>query len=241
LIGILNGMDNRIWNPETDPLIAASFSARDLSGKEQNKKALLSEFGLDPSRSDRPVLAMISRIDVQKGFDLVVTILDYLLAQDLSFVLLGSGNRETEAYLRSVVERYADKSGIRFGFNDRLAHLTEAGADIFLMPSKYEPCGLNQMYSLRYGTVPIVRSTGGLADTVREFNPATGAGTGFCFSKYDPEEFKAAVGRALALWPQRDQWRRLMINGMSQDFSWKESARKYEEAYRRVVAFRHAP
>jgi starch synthase len=241
LVGILNGMDGEIWNPETDSLIAATFSISDLSGKARNRNALLSEFGLDPSRIDRPVLAMISRIDVQKGFDLLVTILDYLLSRDLFFVLLGSGNRETEGYLRSITERHRDKASFRFAFDNRLAHLTEAGADMFLMPSKYEPCGLNQMYSLRYGTVPIVRSTGGLADTVREFDPATGSGTGFCFTKYDADDFKAAIGRALTLWSDRNSWRRIMLNGMTQDLSWKKSARKYVEAYERVLGTRNQP
>jgi starch synthase len=156
------------------------------------------------------------------------------------FVFLGSGNKETEGYLRSITERYADKSSIRFGFNDRLAHLIEAGADMFLMPSKYEPCGLNQMYSLRYGTVPIVRATGGLADTVTEFDSATGTGTGFCFEKYNSEEFKAAIGRALALWRNSDDWRRLMRNGMGLDLSWKKSAEKYADAYERVIAARRS-
>jgi starch synthase len=234
LIGILNGIDDEIWNPATDRLIPAVYSTSDLSGKLGNKKALLKKFALDDSHLDWPVLAMISRIDVQKGFDLVVSILDYLLSMDLYVALLGSGNRETEGYLRTIVERHPGKGGIRFEFDNGSAHLVESGADIFLMPSKYEPCGLNQLYSLRYGTVPVVRRTGGLADTVREFDPSTGQGTGFCFSGYDPEEFKAAVNRALALWPYRDLWQKLMLNGMHQDFSWTESARKYVQAYERV-------
>ncbi|HYR89603.1 MAG TPA: glycogen synthase GlgA [Terriglobia bacterium] len=235
LVGILNGIDDEIWNPQTDNLIAATYSTEDLSGKLENKKALLKKFELDAAHLDWPVLAMISRIDVQKGFDLLVSILDHLLSKDLYFALLGSGNKETEAYLRSIIERHRGKAGIRFEFDNGSAHLTEAGADMFLMPSKYEPCGLNQMYSLRYGTVPIVRATGGLADTVREYDPATGQGTGFVFRDYDPDEFKAAVNRALALWPNREQWRRLMLNGMRADFSWTESARKYLEVYQRVA------
>jgi starch synthase len=197
---------------------------------------LLREFGLDDSNLQRPLLAMISRIDVQKGFDLLVTILDYLLSQDLFFVLLGTGNKETEAYLRTIVERHTAKASIRFQFSDRLAHLTEAGADIFLMPSKYEPCGLNQMYSLRYGTVPVVRATGGLADTVIEFDPATGEGTGFRFEEYDAEQFKAAVHRALMTWNHRPHWLKLMRNGMNQDFSWTRSALKYMEVYDHVIS-----
>jgi len=183
---------------------------------------------------------MISRIDVQKGFDLLVTILDSLLTENLYFVLLGTGNKETEKYLRSVVDRHPGKGSIRFEFENRLAHLTEAGADIFLMPSKYEPCGLNQMYSLRYGTVPVVRATGGLADTVTEFDPATGEGTGFLFEDYDAAQFHTAVLRALALWPDKKSWARLMENGMKQDFSWSHSAEKYISVYSRVIAHRQA-
>jgi starch synthase len=177
---------------------------------------------------------MISRIDVQKGFDLVVSILDYLLSKDLYFVLLGSGNKETEGYLRTIIERHPGKAGIRFEFDNGSAHLTEAGADILLMPSKYEPCGLNQMYSLRYGTVPVVRRTGGLADTVQEYDPSSGTGNGFVFSEYDPEQLKAAVDRALDLWQDRKAWRRLIQNGMRLDLSWKNSAQKYVEVYERT-------
>jgi len=238
--GILNGIDDRAWDPATDPLIPLNYNATNLAGKAEDRRALLSEFGLDPSRQDWPVLAMISRIDVQKGFDLLVTILDSLLAENLYFVLLGTGNKETEKYLRSVVDRHPGKGSIRFEFENRLAHLTEAGADIFLMPSKYEPCGLNQMYSLRYGTVPVVRATGGLADTVTEFDPATGEGTGFLFEDYDAAQFHAAVLRALALWPDKKSWARLMKNGMKQDFSWSRSAQKYISVYSRVIAHRQA-
>jgi starch synthase len=235
LIGILNGIDDELWNPAKDRLIPAVYDASDLAGKLENKKALLKKFGLEPDHLDRPVLAMISRIDVQKGFDLLVSILEYLLSRDLYFVLLGSGNKETESYLRTIIERHPGKAGMRFEFDNGSAHLVEAGVDIFLMPSKYEPSGLNQMYSLRYGTVPIVRSTGGLADTIREFDPSTGAGNGFCFSDYDPDQFRDAVDRALRLWPDRSQWEKLMKNGMGQDFSWRKSAKRYVELYTRLL------
>jgi starch synthase len=234
LTGILNGIDEELWNPATDRLIPATYSPSNLSGKLDNKRALLQKFGLDSSKLDWPLLAMITRIDVQKGFDLVISILDYLLSKDLHFVLLGSGNKETEGYLRTVIERHPGKGGIRFEFDNGSAHLVEAGADIFLMPSKYEPCGLNQMYSLRYGTVPVVRRTGGLADTVQEYNPSTNDGTGFLFSDYDVEQFKNAADRALSLWPEKEKWRRLMLNGMRQNLSWEKSATRYLDAYNRV-------
>src|SRR5262249_30661108 len=160
-------------------------------------------------------------------------ILDDLLTSDLYFVLLGTGNKDTEGYLKTVGDRHPGKASIRIVFETRLAHLTEAGADIFLMPSKYEPCGLNQMYSLRYGTVPVVRVTGGLADTVTEFDPVSGQGTGFRFDVYDAERFKAKIDKALALYPNRRVWLNLMKNGMKQDFSWNRSARKYLDVYQR--------
>ena len=231
LLGILNGIDDELWDPKKDPLIPNKYSRTNLAGKLENKKALLQKYNLDPSPLDWPLLAMISRLEAQKGFDLVVSILEDLLTKDLYFVLLGSGNKETEKQLRTIIERHAGKAGIRFEFDNGSAHLVEAGADIFLMPSKYEPCGLNQMYSLRYGTVPVVRKTGGLADTIREYDPSTGEGTGFVFSDYDREQFKAAIHRALALWPQRTKWQQLMRNGMRVELGWKESARKYVEAY----------
>jgi starch synthase len=234
VLGILNGIDEELWNPAKDTLIPATYTATKLSGKLEDKKALIKKFELDDSHLDWPLLAMISRIDVQKGFDLLVSILDYLLSKDLYFVLLGSGNKETEGYLRTIIERHGGKAGMRFEFDNGSAHITEAGSDIFLMPSKYEPCGLNQMYSLRYGTVPVVRRTGGLADTVQEYDPATGTGTGFVFNDYDPEQFKAAIDRALALWPNKRAWRRLIRNGMSQELGWTNSALKYVEAYERL-------
>jgi starch synthase len=235
LIGIRNGIDDELWNPAKDKLIPAVYTVSDLSGKFKNKLALFDKFELDKGHPEWPVVAMISRIDIQKGFDLVVSVLDYLLSKNLYFVLLGSGNKETEGYLRTIIERRRGKAGMRFEFDNGSAHLVEAGADIFLMPSKYEPCGLNQMYSLRYGTVPVVRSTGGLADTVHEYNPVTGKGTGFCFQDYDPEQFKTAIDRALALWPNRKAWVKLMRNGMQQDFGWRESAKRYVELYERLL------
>jgi len=234
LVGILNGIDDQAWNPGKDLSIPARYTKSNLAGKLEDKKALINKYELDPSHLDWPVLAMISRIDAQKGFDLVVSVLDYLLAHDLYFVLLGSGNKETETYLRTIIERHRGKAGIRFEFDNASAHLVEAGADMFLMPSKYEPCGLNQMYSLRYGTVPIVRKTGGLADTVHEYNAETDEGTGFLFERYDPGEFRAAIDRALELWPRKTRWRWLMRQGMSLDLSWRESAKKYVEVYERL-------
>lgn len=234
-LGILNGIDYEIWDPSTDPLLPAHYSADRIEGKQANKNAVLKEFGLDAGRRDRPLLAMISRIEEQKGFDLLVAVLDDLLLQDVSFVLLGNGSKEIESELQSIVERHPGRAGLRLGFNNQLAHLIEGGADIFLMPSKYEPCGLNQMYSMRYGTVPVVRATGGLADTVPEFDPATGTGTGFRFEEYAPFDFKDAIGRALDYWNEKPTWARIVRNGMMADFSWSRSALRYSEVYESVT------
>jgi len=233
-IGILNGIDYNAWNPALDANLASPYSSDDLTGKRKNKEVLLRDLGMDAGRLDRPLLAMISRIDVQKGFDLVVAVLDDLLSQDISFVLLGSGNKETERQLSSVMAAHAGKAFYKTGYDDKLAHLIEAAADIFLMPSKYEPCGLNQMYSMRYGTVPVVRATGGLADTVQEFDPQTRQGTGFRFGPYDPIHFRDAIARALRVWDDRDLWGSLMRNGMQADFSWARSASRYAEVYENV-------
>jgi starch synthase len=230
-VGILNGIDHSVWDPARDPLLLAHYSAGDLAGKQSNKDAVLRECGFDESRRHRPLLAMISRMDVQKGFDLLLAILDDLLSEDISFVLLGSGNKELERQLQSIVELHPGRAGLRLGFTDPLAHLIEAGADIFLMPSKYEPCGLNQMYSMRYGTVPVVRATGGLADTVQEFDPATGEGTGFRFEEYDPLAFRMAILRALRLWEVKAAWNLIVRNGMSSDFRGSRSAQRYADLF----------
>jgi starch synthase len=236
-VGILNGIDYSVWDPSRDPLLPAHYSANDPGwpdGKQLNKDAVLREFGFNESRRNRPLLAMISRMDAQKGFDLLLAILDDLLSEDVSFVLLGSGNKELESQMQSIVARHPERAGLRLGFNDPLAHLIEAGADIFLMPSKYEPCGLNQMYSMRYGTVPVVRATGGLADTVREFDPAAGQGTGFCFDEYDALPFKAAVLRAVRFWDDKAAWKQIVRNGMTSDFSWSRSAQRYANLFENV-------
>jgi starch synthase len=234
-VGILNGIDYDLWNPSTDTCLAATYSEEDLAGKQKNKEALFREVGLDPIRLARPLFGMISRIDVQKGFDLVIAVIEDLLAQDVSFVLLGSGHTETERRLRAIVEAHPGQAAMRNDHDDRLAHLIEAGADVFLMPSKYEPCGLNQMYSMRYGTLPVVRATGGLADTVEEFDPVTGKGTGFRFGPYDPIHFREAVLRALRYWDDKPVWHRIMVNGMKTDFSWARSARRYAAVYETVA------
>ena len=238
VLGILNGIDYDVWNPLTDLLIPARFSGRSdeaLEGKAIDKRALLNAFGLDDSRMDKPLLSMLTRIDVQKGIDLVIEVLDELLDRDLSFVLLGTGHRESENALKEIAGRHPGRMGIRLAYDEALSHLVFAGADMFLMPSKYEPCGLTQLYSMCYGTVPVVRATGGLADTVQDFDPSTERGTGFSFNAYESGAFKEAIIRAVEVWNNKPMWRTLMRSGMSSDFSWTRSAQQYLDAYRNLT------
>jgi starch synthase len=235
LHGILNGVDYQEWNPEKDPLLPAHFSKSKLAGKAKNKAALMQAFSLNPKLEKAPILAMISRLADQKGFDLVAAVLPELLAQDLMVVILGTGEEKYHHWLAEVAPKYPGKLGVKIAFDNSLAHLMEAGADMFLMPSRYEPCGLNQMYSLKYGTIPIVRATGGLADTVDPADPATGTGTGFLFSDYTPEAFATALNAALKAYKNQKQWRRLVQNAMSQDFSWERSAYAYLNLYKLLV------
>lgn len=238
VLGILNGIDYDTWNPLADLLIPARFSGRTdeaLEGKAIDKRALLRAFGLDESRMDKPLLSMLTRIDVQKGIDLVIGVLDELLDRDLSFILLGTGNRGSENTLKEIAGRHPGRAGIRLAYDESLSHLVYAGADMFLMPSKYEPCGLTQMYSMCYGTVPVVRATGGLADTVQDFDHNTGKGTGFCFDAYAPGAFKEAIVRAVEVWNDKQMWRVIMRNGMASDFSWTRSAQRYLDAYQKLT------
>jgi starch synthase len=230
--GILNGVDYNDWNPDHDPFIARQYSAADLSGKRVCKQALLAEYGLPQDNLDRPLLAIISRFAAQKGFDILADAASRLLEEDLNLVVLGSGDLPYESMFRSLAETYPEKVGLRVGYDTGLSHRIEAGADMFLMPSRYEPCGLNQIYSLKYATVPIVRATGGLDDTIDD-------STGFKFRDYSGDALLEAVRMALKAYrgPQYgDQWVRRMRLGMEKDFSWSASAGEYVELYRRLVA-----
>jgi starch synthase len=238
LHGIVNGIDYGDWNPATDPLIPHPYTPDDLEGKAKDKRALLEAFGLE-YHSRVPVLGVVSRLTSQKGFELLPDVLPILLQKhDLRLIVLGSGESKFEQYFQWLRDAYPDKVAVYRGFDNELAHRIEAGADMFLMPSRYEPCGLNQMYSLKYGTVPIVRRTGGLADTVEPFDPATGEGTGFVFADFSPEALYQAVGRALAAWSAPTAWARLVRNGMAKDFSWERQGPEYEAVYRALVGSR---
>ena len=233
--GILNGIDDTEWNPETDPLIPHHYTSDALEGKERNKKALLENLGL-PYVPDVPVAGIVSRLAGQKGLELVLEALPEILGRgQLQLVVLGSGAPAYEERFTQLQQRFPRRVCFYRGFSNPLAHLIEAGADLFLMPSRHEPCGLNQMYSLRYGTVPVVRRTGGLADTVRPWNAQTGEGTGFLFDHFTPAGLRWAVLQALETYAQRSAWRRLMKNGMQENFSWDVQVQEYERLYARLT------
>ena len=231
LVGITNGVDYGVWDPETDPHIAANFSIDDLSGKRECKLDLLRRFGL-PLDADRPVLAIISRLVGQKGYDLIRLIADSILRSGAFFIALGAGAREYEDFLQRWHDVAPRQVGIYKGFaGEPLAHQIEAGADMFLMPSLYEPCGLNQMYSMRYGTVPIVRATGGLDDTVQQFDPRAGTGTGFKFGPYEAGALLEKIREALYFYSRPDDWQKIQHNGMLVDNSWTAAAKRYLDLY----------
>ena len=235
LAGITNGVDYDIWNPETDPHIAANFSVDDLSGKRECKIDLLRRFGL-PEDPDRPVIAIISRLVGQKGYDLIRMIADWIVRTGSYFIALGAGAREYEDFLQHWHDVAPQQVGIYKGYaGEPLAHQIEAGADMFLMPSLYEPCGLNQMYSMRYGTVPVVRATGGLDDTVQQFDPQTGAGTGFKFGPYEAGALLEKIREALYFYARPDDWQTIQRNGMLVDNSWTAAAKKYLALYQELV------
>jgi starch synthase len=237
LVGILNGIDTVQWNPMTDPHLPAPFSAADLSGKRTAKAAVLARYGLpsDARMLDRPLVGMISRMVDQKGFDLIASLSGELPRLDASFVVLGTGEARYEALWRQLAAAHRDRIGAHIGFDESLAHLIEAGADIFLMPSRFEPCGLNQMYSLRYGTVPVVRQVGGLADTVRDYSSSSPEANGFVFDSYTPDALLEVLTRAIRLYGDPTRWRALQLNGMRQDHSWDRSAREYVRIYEQAL------
>jgi starch synthase len=232
LAGILNGVDYTVWSPELDKAIAARYSQKDLSGKLACKQDLLAAFGLPAESVSKPLIGIVSRFAGQKGFDLIEKAAPDLLAEDLVMVALGAGEPRYEKFFHDLARQYPEKFSVRVAYNNVLAHKVEAGADIFLMPSRYEPCGLNQIYSLKYGTVPVVRATGGLDDTIEPVDPASGRGTGFKFQVYDAAAMLAAIQQALAIFRNEPAvWRRIQLNGMAKDFSWQASAVEYARLY----------
>ena len=231
LSGILNGVDYDEWSPEKDRFIAANYSADDLSGKQKCKRDLLKEYGLQAADPKVPVVGIVSRFAAQKGFDLITQMADRLAREEMVVVALGSGDKDYEETFRRLNRNFPQKFAVKIAYDNKLAHKIEAGADMFLMPSRYEPCGLNQIYSLRYGTVPVVRATGGLDDTIEPWDPKSGKGTGFKFGEYTGEALLATIRAGIGAYKDQDSWRVLMQNGMQRDFSWTTAAREYVKVY----------
>jgi len=238
LHGIVNGIDESVWNPANDPHLAATYMAFNLAGKAKCKAALQRQFKLDEN-ARTPILGVVSRLAAQKGFDLIEKVVPDFLRHGTQLVVLGDGEKSYRDLLLKLRDEFPHQVGVHVGYNETLAHQIEAGSDIYLMPSNYEPCGLNQLYSLKYGTVPVVRATGGLADTVVDATPdnfAQGRATGFSFGPYSPYAFAEALGRAVTMYHlQPAQWQLLQRTGMAQDWSWQRSAAEYENLYHEVV------
>jgi starch synthase len=232
LYGILNGVDYTVWNPERDRLIPYRYSSKELPLKRENKKTLCKHFKLEYD-ADTPLIGVISRLTIQKGFDLIEGIVGDLMKEKVQLVILGTGDKKYHKTFEGFRKKFPKKIGLHLGFSEEIAHLIEAGSDIYLMPSKYEPCGLNQMYSLRYGTIPVVRATGGLADTIDEYR--NGSGNGFLFDKYNAGALMTALKRALKLYKNHEEWTKLVRQAMSYDFSWEVSAKKYVDLYRSLI------
>lgn len=232
-VGILNGADYHEWNPATDREIAATYTPAKPDGKRKCTRALRDSLGL-PNREDWPVVGMVTRMTGQKGVDLLRDALDAVMRLDLQLVMLASGDEELEKFFKDAEKRYPEKLRAIIEFNNTTAHRIQAGSDAFLMPSRFEPCGLTQMYALRYGSAPVVRATGGLRDTVSEFDPARGTGNGFAFEKFEPLEMVAALSRMVATFRDRAKWRRLMANCFASDFSWDRAATQYADWFTRL-------
>ena len=231
LHGILNGVDYSKWNPAKDGNLAAHYSAENLAGKKECRRDLLHAFGLDGVAETTAVIGIVSRLATQKGFDMVAQISEKLMDRDVVVVAIGTGEPVFESFFRGWAFRYPNQVSVRIAYDEVMSHKIEAGADIFLMPSRYEPCGLNQIYSLKYGTVPVVRATGGLDDTIEEWDAKKETGTGFKFEGYDARDLLVEVDRALAAFQDKQAWEQLMRNGMRQEFGWDGSAREYVKVY----------
>jgi starch synthase len=236
--GILNGVDYDEWSPQTDKFTVAKYSPQDLSGKQLCKKDLLNAFGVTNADPKVPVIGIVSRFAAQKGFDLIAQVMDRLAREEMIVVALGAGDKQYEEMFQRLNKQFPNKIAVKVAYDNAIAHKIEAGSDMFLMPSRYEPCGLNQIYSLKYGTVPIVRATGGLDDTIEPWDARTGKGTGFKFTDYTGEALLATVKQALLAYRDQSSWQTLMRNGMGRDFSWGASAREYGKIYDRIRQMR---
>ena len=238
--GILNGVDYDEWSPETDKYVSTKYSPKDLAGKAKDKQDLLQTFGISNADAKLPVIGIVSRFAAQKGFDLIAQVMDRLAREDMILVVLGTGDKEYEEMFLRLQKQFPQKIAVKVAYDNTIAHKIEAGADMFLMPSRYEPSGLNQIYSLKYGTVPIVRATGGLDETIEPWDARTGKGTGFKFYEYNGESLLLTVKAALQAFRDQGSWQVLMRNGMARDFSWGASAKEYVKVYERARQARAA-
>ena len=234
LFGVLNGVDYDDWSPEKDKFIISKYDYKDLSGKAKCRQDLLKEYSLNLS-DDAPVIGIISRLADQKGFDILSQAMEDLMNMNLGMVVLGTGERKYHDLFEGLAKKYPKKLGIKITFDNKIAHKIEAGSDMFLMPSKYEPCGLNQIYSLKYGTIPIVRATGGLDDTIVDYDPKVAEGNGFKFNEYSSKALIVKANKALEAFSDKKEWKKLVLNAMQQDFSWERSAKRYVELYKRLM------
>lgn len=236
LTGLLNGIDADLFDPETDPALAANYSIGDMAGKALCKEALLKEFGLSVS-AETPVAAVVTRLTDQKGLDLIAHVLDEMMCLDMALVVLGTGEKRYEEMFARAAERYQGRVGVRLAYDEALSHRIYAGADLFLMPSRFEPCGLSQLIALRYGAVPVVRETGGLADSVAPYNKYTDTGVGFAFLNYNAHELLYTVQHAAAYYHgDKEMWERLVRRGMEMDYSWEEASARYEDLYAHMIS-----
>jgi starch synthase len=234
LIGIVNGIDDSVYNPRADHDISVSYDKDSLEGKAENKQVLQQHFGL-PEKESTPIIAMVTRLTSQKGLDLVLHVFHDIIQEDVQIIILGSGDHHYENFFNQMGLEYPDKVRVYIGFNEALAHQIYAGADLFLMPSQFEPCGLGQLIALQYGTVPIVRETGGLNDTVQSYNESTKEGNGFTFKNFNAHDMLYSIRRAIYFYHQDENWSRLVQNAMSQDYSWLQSAKEYNEIYENLL------
>jgi len=234
LVGILNGLDYETWDPKNDRYIDSNYSIKNLAGKSRCKKGLLNEVGL-PYAAEIPLLGIVTRLDAQKGLDILSSAIDEILSMDVQFILLGTGRQDFHQIFEDIGKRYPKKTSIHIKFDERLAHRIYAASNFFLMPSRYEPCGLGQMISMTYGTCPIVHTTGGLADTVVHFSPERGEGNGFRFDNYTAKDLVECVKEAIGLFQKPSRFKRLIHNMMNTDFSWKRSIEKYIDVYKKAL------
>lgn len=240
LYGILNGIDYKVWDPSSDKNLIKPYSEKNLKGKHSCKEYLIKEMGLDNALINAPVMGIVSRLDTQKGIDILLEALDELMNMKVGIVILGSGKEDIEKAVKTSEKRYPGRLAARIGYDDPLAHRIIAGSDMFIIPSRYEPCGLTQMYALKYGTAPVVRSTGGLDDTIVSFDPVTEKGNGFKFESPDAASLVKSVREALEVYKKKSLWKKLITTGMKEDFSWERSARRYLKIYESTAKRRRA-